>query len=141
MPHDMATTVEDLVESFELMDDWAERYQLLMEIGGELEPLDDADRVETHKVKGCLSQVWLVEAADSSPEKMHFVGDSDAHIVKGIVRLLLLLVNGKPATEVAAFDPAPTLAELGLDKHLSPGRTNGLHSMVGVMKKIATRHV
>ena len=133
----MATSIAELIDGFELVDDWADRYEMLIELGEELEPLADSHRVDTNKVKGCLSQVWLVEASDSSAEAMHFVGDSDAHIVKGIVRLLLLLANGKPAAEVATLDPAPTLEALGLDKHLSPGRSNGLHSMVGVMRALA----
>lgn len=132
----MATTLDDVFETFALLDEWTERYGFLIELGEELPPMDDALKVKTHKVKGCLSQVWMVSRREA--EEMHFIADSDAHIVRGLVALVLLMFNGKRPEEVVALDPKPTLARLGLDKHLSPGRNNGLHAMIARMKTLAS---
>ncbi len=131
----MATTLDDVFETFELLDEWTERYGFLIELGEELPAMDDALKIKEHKVKGCLSQVWMVPRHEG--DVMHFIADSDAHIVRGLVALVLLMFNGKTPNEVVALDPRPTLARLGLDKHLSPGRNNGLHSMIARMKKLA----
>ena len=132
----MATTLEDIRETFEMLDDWADRYAFLIELGKELPPYPEELRDSKHKVKGCLSQVWL--AAETREGAMHFLADSDAHIVRGLVALVRLFFEGKSPDEVAEADAGPLLAELGLDKHLSPGRSNGLHSMLKKMKKLAT---
>lgn len=124
----MPTTLDDVRDTFELLDDWADRYGFLIELGGELPPYPEELRDKAHKVKGCLSQVWL--AAETRDGRMHFQADSDAHIVKGLVALVRLAFEGKTPSEVADFDMDALLASLGLDKHLTPGRSNGLHSMI-----------
>ena len=139
-----AMTLDDITEAFSLLDDWTDKYRYLIELGRTLPPFQDADRTLENKVLGCQSQVWLVPrdsgsavgGAGSAP--LYFDADSDAHIVRGLVALVLLLVNGKSASEIAAFDPRGVFAELGLDQHLSQGRTNGLLAMVGRVKQIAS---
>ena len=131
----MPTTLDDVRSTFEMLDDWADRYGFLIELGRELPPYPEDLRDKEHKVKGCLSQVWI--ASEVRGGKMHFDADSDAHIVKGLVALVRLLFEGKSPSEVAAIEHEPLLVELGLDKHLSPGRSNGLHSMLKRIKQMA----
>ncbi len=131
----MGTTLDDVYETFELLDDWTERYRFLIELGQELEPMGDELKVDEHKVKGCLSQVWLVPRFEG--ERMTFLADSDAHIVRGLVRLVLLVFNAKSRAEIADTDAEVVLQRLGLDNHLSPGRSNGVHAMIGRIKALA----
>ena len=123
-----AMSLDDVYESFELLEDWSERYRFLIELGEELAPMDDAFKTDATKVKGCLSQVWVVGRREG--DVMRFSADSDAHIVKGLVALVMRMFDGKSPAEIVAFDHRAVLARLGLDKHLSPGRSNGLHSMI-----------
>ena len=132
----MNTTLSDVQDTFELLDDWSERYAFLIELGGELPPYPEELRDKAHKVKGCLSQVWL--ASETRDGRMHFQADSDAHIVKGLVALVRLAFEGKTPSEVLAFDMDALLAALGLDKHLTPGRSNGLHSMIKRIRAYAS---
>lgn len=129
------TTLDDVYETFELIEDWSERYRFLIELGGTLAPMDDAFKTDATKVKGCLSQVWLVGRREG--DVMRFSADSDAHIVRGLVALVLLVYDGKTPAEIGATDHRPVLERLGLDKHLSPGRSNGLHAMIGRIKALA----
>ncbi len=124
----LARRLDDLAETFEVLDDWEERYRHVIDLGRTLAPLDEAERTEVNRVRGCASQVWLVTEpqADGS---LTFRGDSDAHIVRGLIALLLGLVSGLPAREVAAFDAKEALNRLGLSGHLSSQRTNGLSAM------------
>ena len=119
-----------------VFDDWTEKYRYLIELGGELEPMPDELKVDEHKVKGCMSQVWLVGTVEDG--RMQFLADSDAHIVRGLVALVLMIFGGKTPAEARDLDAKAVLAELDLDKHLSPGRSNGLHSMIGRIQSIAT---
>ena len=121
----LARRLDDLAETFEVLDDWEERYRHVIDLGRTLAPLDEAERTEVNRVRGCASQVWLVTEpqADGS---LTFRGDSDAHIVRGLIALLLGLVSGLPAREIAAFDAKEALNRLGLSGHLSSQRTNGL---------------
>lgn len=134
-------TIEDVREAFSLLDDWADKYRYLIELGRTLPPFPEQARTQANKVLGCQSQVWLLAekdaTADDAEVRFQFLADSDAHIVRGLVALVLLLANGKTAAELATLDPRPVFAELGLDQHLSQGRTNGLLSMVGRAKAIA----
>ncbi|MFM8939726.1 MAG: SufE family protein, partial [Phenylobacterium sp.] len=120
----LARRLNDLAETFEVLDDWEERYRHVIDLGRTLAPLDEAERTEVNRVRGCASQVWLVTEpqADGS---LTFRGDSDAHIVRGLIALLLGLVSGLPAREIAAFDAKEALNRLGLSGHLSSQRTNG----------------
>jgi len=131
-------SIEDLVESFEFLDDWQERYAYLIELGRELPAFPEEARVADNKVKGCMSQVWLIaEPPDEVSGVLRFRADSDAHIARGLVALLLTIFSGHSPQEILDTDPRPVFARLGLDKHLSMGRSNGLLSMVGKIKQIA----
>ncbi len=128
----------EVLETFEVLEDWEERYRYLIDLGRMLPPYPEEARTEAHKVRGCVSQVWLnPRFSDENPPKLFFEGDSDAHIVKGLVALMMLLFSGKTAKEIEAVDARAVLEKLGLSRHLSPMRTNGLYSMVGRIKDIA----
>ncbi len=130
----MSPTIASIASDFELLDDWEDRYRYVMELGRELPALSDAERTEVNKVRGCASQVWLVTEIDPVSKVMRFRGDSDAHIVKGLVAILLTVMNGKTADEIAVVDPLAVFAGLGLKEHLTPQRSNGLASMVARIK-------
>lgn len=129
------TTLDEVYEVFEMLDDWTERYRYLIELGEELPPMPDELKIAEHKVKGCMSQVWLVP--ERRGDTLHFLADSDAHIVRGLVTLVLLVFNDKTPNEIADVDVQSVLDRLGLDKHLSPGRSNGLHSMIKRIRALA----
>lgn len=134
----MTTTLDDVREAFALLDDWGERYRFIIDLGRELPLLDEAHKTQANKVLGCQSQVWVIGGPSSEdPRRLRFQADSDAHIVRGLVCLVLMLFDGLTPPEVLSLDPRPIFAELGLDQHLSQGRTNGLLSMVGKIKSIA----
>lgn len=125
------TSLEDVEETFSLMDDWEDRYRYIIELGRKLPPLPDEEHSEENKVRGCTSQVWMVTRPDpADPGRLVFIGDSDAHIVKGLIAVLLLIFSGKTPAEIAAIDARAILERLGLAEHLSPMRTNGLFSML-----------
>ncbi|ESQ79658.1 SufE family protein [Asticcacaulis sp. YBE204] len=130
------TRLNDLLEEFELFDDWEERYRYIIDMGRALAPLADAEKTEATRVRGCASQVWLV--MDDGPEgTLNFRGESDAHIVKGLIAILVRLLNGLPLSEIRDFSIRDTLTKLGLDEALSSQRTNGLISMVERLKASA----
>jgi cysteine desulfuration protein SufE len=128
----MLPSIDEIVSNFELIDDWEERYRYLIELGREMEPLPDEAHTDAFKVQGCASQVWLVTRLDTSRGEpvMHLVGDSDAHIVRGLVALLISLYGGKTPTEALSTDALALFKELGLSEHLTPQRSNGVRSMV-----------
>lgn len=126
---------ETIRDDFEFLDDWDDRYKYLIDLGRTLAPYPDAMRDETHKVKGCASQVWLHATRENGV--VTFEGDSDAHIVKGLVALLIALYSGKSPAEITQLDPAGALKPFDLDDHLTPQRSNGLHSMVKRIREIA----
>src|SRR6185295_9883048 len=113
----------ELAENFALFDDWEDRYRYLIDLGRKLPPFPDAAKTEANKVRGCMSQVWMVpgHAADD-PAKFAFAADSDAHIVKGLIAVLGTLFSGKTPAEIAATDTEAGFKQLGLDQHLSPTR-------------------
>ncbi len=124
-------SLEDVEETFALMDDWEDRYRYLIELGRKLPPLSEDEHVEQNKVRGCASQVWIVtKPHPEDAKRLVFIGDSDAHIVKGLIAVLLLIFSGKTRAEIAAIDARQILEQLGLAEHLSPMRTNGLFSML-----------
>ncbi len=124
----------DLKDNFSLVEDWEDRYRYVIELGRALPGLPDAAKTDANKVRGCASQVWLVTKltpqADGRAPIMHIDGDSDAHIVRGLVAILLAIYQDRPADEIAAHDALEDFAELGLKDHLTPQRSNGLASMV-----------
>lgn len=123
------TALNDLADEFELLGDWEERYRYVIELGKELEPLTDAERSEDNKVRGCASQVWLVTQPQADGTLV-FKGDSDAHIVSGLVAIMLRLYSGRTPADIAAFDAKGAMDKLGLSEALSSQRSNGLKSMV-----------
>jgi cysteine desulfuration protein SufE len=125
-------TIDEIVENFSLLDDWDDRYRYLIELGRMLAPLPDAARTEANKVRGCTSQVWLsttVEDKGGEPV-LTFIGDSDAHIVRGLVAVLLALYSGQTASHIVATDAVALFDKLSLREHLTPQRSNGFRSMV-----------
>lgn len=130
--------LEAILADFDLIDDWEERYRYLIELGRTLEPLPDAARTEANKVKGCASQVWL-ETRLLPDGALAFRGDSDAHIVKGLVRLAIAVYGGRTAEAILATDIQPIFDRLGLSQHLTPQRSNGVRAMVERIKSDARR--
>lgn len=127
--------IAEIRSDFEFLDDWEDRYRYVIELGRALPPLEDAARTETNKVRGCASQVWLatelVPPTDGSgPPRLRFRGDSDAHIVRGLIAILLAVYQDKTPDEILAMDARSVLAELGLHEHLTPQRSNGFAAMV-----------
>lgn len=127
---DITADIDALVDEFDFLGDWEERYRYLIELGQGLPPLPDAERTDDFKVKGCVSQVWMV-LDDGPDQRLTIRGDSDAHIVKGLVALLARLYSGRTPDEALQIDPKDVLSRIGLAEHLSPQRSNGLASMVG----------
>ena len=131
----LPSTFEDVEAEFEAFDDWDDRYRLLIELGRTLEPMPDALKTEATRVRGCASQVWLYPRRDG--DRLHFLADSDAAIVKGLVALVLLLVQDRPAGSIDAPAIRARLDSLGLSKHLSSNRTQGLASMITRIGELA----
>jgi cysteine desulfuration protein SufE len=132
--------LQDLLDDFEFLDDWEDRYRYVIELGRQLAPLEAEDKTPANKVNGCASQVWLATKITPSPAGkpvLTFVGDSDAHIVRGLISILFIIFSGKPADEIASLDVKKIFSKIGLDEHLSPQRSNGLISMVGRIKSDA----
>lgn len=135
----MLPTIDEIISNFELLDEWEERYRYLIELGRMMEPLPDEAHTDANKVQGCASQVWLTTDLDSAGGRpvLHLRGDSDAHIVRGLVALLISLYNGKTASEALSTDALALFKELGLQEHLTPQRSNGVRSMVERIRRDA----
>ncbi|TCT02973.1 SufE family protein [Aquabacter spiritensis] len=123
---------DTLIADFELLDDWEDRYRYVIELGRALPPFPEAERTEDNKVQGCASQVWLTSRRRTGPEGtvLEFQGDSDAHIVRGLVAVLLAITSGRPPKEILETDALALFRRVGLEGHLTPQRSNGLNSMV-----------
>ncbi|UTW58614.1 SufE family protein [Kordiimonas sp. SCSIO 12603] len=130
------TTIVEILDTFEFLDDWEERYKYIIDLGKKLTPLAPEEMVDENKVRGCQSQVWLVAETDVDG-KIHLRGDSDAFIVKGLVAVVLLIFSGKTAAEIQATNAKEILDQMGLSAHLSPLRANGLFSMVERIERMA----
>jgi cysteine desulfuration protein SufE len=135
----MLPKIDEIVSNFELLDDWEERYRYLIELGRLMEPLPEEAHNDVNKVQGCASQVWLQTDLDFGNGKpvLHLRGDSDAHIVRGLVALLISLYSGKTASEALSTDALALFKELGLSEHLTPQRSNGVRSMVERIRRDA----
>lgn len=136
----MATAAfEDIVETFDFLDDWEERYRHVIELGRAMPPLDAAFQVPATRVEGCASQVWLLPRIEGQGPgaRFDFQGDSDAMIVRGLIAILHALYSGLSVAEVTEVDAPAELARLGLDEHLSSQRSNGLRAMVERIRKLA----
>ena len=128
----------EIIEEFELFDDWTGRYQYLIDLGRKLPPLPDADMIDANRVDGCQSQVWIVVSGDA--DRLDLRAASDSAIVSGLVALLLRVYSGHSAREIVDTDPS-FINAIGLGKHLSPTRSNGLASMVKTIKTHAERAI
>ena len=128
--------LRELVDEFEVLGDWEERYRYVIDLGRELAPLSEAQRTETNKVRGCASQVWLVSEPQDDGT-LTFRGDSDAHIVRGLIAILMRLYSSRPADQILAFDAKGAFETLGLSGALSAQRSNGLASMVARIRRDA----
>jgi cysteine desulfuration protein SufE len=134
--------IETIQSDFELLDDWEDRYRYIIDLGRALSPLDVSEKSETNKVQGCVSQVWLVTAYEKSTDPVvEFRGESDAHIVRGLVALVLAVYSNKHASEILEIDAIKVLKALGLDQHLSPQRSNGLKAMIDRIRLEAAKAI
>lgn len=135
----MDPQVETLRDTFEMLPDWEERYRFIIDQGKKLEPLPEDAYADEHKVRGCMSQVWLIARVDENGEndKLVFLGDSDAHIVKGLIAILLMIFSGKTAQEIVDTDIQAIFQELQLEEHITMNRRNGLYSMVETIQRLA----
>lgn len=118
----------ELIENFSFLEDWEDRYAYLIELGKELPPMDPADKNDQTKVEGCMSQVWLKTNVDNGV--LTFIGESDAHIVRGLIAVLRIILSGKTKEEIRQTDVEAVFKQLGLESHLSPTRRNGFFAMV-----------
>ena len=137
-PSSPTAALDELADEFELLGDWEERYRHLIDLGRGLAPLSEAEHDDANRVRGCASQVWLVSERDADG-RLKLRGDSDAHIVKGLVAVVLRLYAGATPSEAAAFDASAGFARLGLAGALSAQRANGLAAMVQRIRQDAER--
>lgn len=132
------TTIERILETFEVFDDWEERYRYIIELGRKLPPLEEEHKTDDNRVQGCVSNVWLItHVTDDDPPLIEFRADSDAQIVKGLVAVLLAIYSNKTAKEILTTDIRSIFEKLELVKHLSPNRANGFASMVKRIQELA----
>ncbi|MCB9139798.1 MAG: SufE family protein [Caldilineaceae bacterium] len=131
-------SAEELIEDFSFLETWEERFRLIVEMGRELEPMDPADKVDANRMLGCQSRVWITcRPTDENPPRLHFVGDSDAQIVKGLIAVVFDVYNDQTPQAILDTDIRALFAELGLANHLTPSRANGLNSMVERIRAFA----
>jgi cysteine desulfuration protein SufE len=136
MTESIDQALETLADEFDLMDDWEDRYRHVIDLGRALAPLSEAERSQGNKVRGCASQVWLVTEREVDG-RLNFRGDSDAHIVRGLIAILLRLYSGQASPAILAFDAKAAMERLGLAGALSAQRSNGLYSMVERIRRDA----
>jgi cysteine desulfuration protein SufE len=129
-------TIDEILENFALLDDWEDRYRYVIELGKELDALPETERTAENKVRGCASQVWLSTHVDDSqtPPRLSFFGDSDAHIVRGLVAIAIALFNNKKPAEILGTDAQAVFDKIGLREHLTAQRSNGLRALVDRIK-------
>jgi cysteine desulfuration protein SufE len=132
--------IDEIIENFALLDEWDDRYRYVIELGRGLTPIDERDRNDRNKVQGCASQVWLATTTRPNGQGgpvLTFVGDSDAHIVRGLIAILFAVYSGKHAREILSTDAVELFNRIGLREHLTPQRSNGFRSMVERIKSDA----
>jgi cysteine desulfuration protein SufE len=132
-------TIDEIIEAFDLLDDWEERYRYVIELGKSLPGLRADQRNETNRVKGCASNVWLVTHVGGDPSNpiLTYEGESDAHIVKGLVAVTLAFYSGKHARDIIREDAFELFRKLGFEQHLTPQRSNGVRSMIDRIRRDA----
>lgn len=135
-PLAIAPSIAEIIENFSLLEEWDERYRYVIELGRTLGTFPDSARNDANKVPGCVSQVWLATSVQrhGGEPVLTFIGDSDAHIVRGLVAILIAMLSDRPAGEIVAADPIAVFEQLGLREHLTPQRSNGFRSMVTRMR-------
>jgi cysteine desulfuration protein SufE len=136
----VTANIDEIIDNFSLLDEWDDRYRYVIELGRELAPLSEQERTDANKVQGCASQVWLattVKPNGAGGPALHFVGDSDAHIVRGLIAILFAFYSGKNARDILNGDAVALFEGLGLREHLTPQRSNGFRSMVERIKSDA----
>lgn len=130
--------IDELVDNFELLGDWEERYRYLIDLGRKLPPMQESDHSEANKVRGCMSQVWFThKTLPGPPLTLEFQGDSDSHLVKGLIALLFLICSGRTPQQILATDIASIFTRLGLENHITMNRRNGFYSMVERIRAMA----
>lgn len=135
------SAIDDILADFEVIEDWEERYRYVIELGKGLAPLAEADHTDDIKVRGCASQVWLKTTVSPSPEgpRLTFEGDSDAHIVKGLVAIMIAIFSDHTAAEILTIDPEPIFTAISLRDHITPQRANGVNAMIERIRTDARR--
>ena len=131
-------TLDELLDTFEFFDDWEDKYRFIIDLGKELPGLADTDKTDAHLIRGCQSQVWLTY--ESTDELLRFNMDSDAHIVRGLIAVVLIAIQNRSGAEIQRLDIEGIFGQLDLLAHLSVTRGNGLRAMVGRIKEVAHRH-
>ena len=139
-PFGVDTTIDDVLESFEFLDDWEERYSYIIDLGKSLPAFPESEKREENYVHGCQSQVWLIHQIDPANGKVYLLIDSDAIIVKGLAAVVLATLNAKTPQEIQALDIEGTFDQMDLMRHISPTRGNGLRSMIELVKRIASEN-
>ncbi len=133
--------IDELIETFELIEDWEDRYRILIDLGKKLPELAAAEKTEDNRVRGCTSQVWLVaEIERGQPPRLRFRADSDSFIVKGLLAIILMTYSGKTPAEILATDIDELFTRLGLQQNLSPNRRSGFYATVERIKQLAAEH-
>lgn len=128
---DFNMDTERLISNFEFLDDWEDRYALLLDLAKKLPDIPEEFKIEENKVRGCMSQVWMVtDVNDHDPPQIEFIADSDSHIVRGLIAVLLIIYSGKTAQEIRSIDIEGIFKKLNLTSHLSPNRRNGFYAML-----------
>ncbi|MGY2047109.1 SufE family protein [Methylobacterium sp. JK268] len=139
----MLPPIAEIVDNFAFLEEWEDRHQYLMELGRKLPPMAPEAHSEANKVRGCVSQVWLETRVDrsSGTPRLHFLGDSDAHITKGVVAVLIAFFDGRTAADAAEADALGLFQQLGLSEHLTAQRSNGARAMMERIRSDAARVV
>ena len=133
-------TIDEIIDNFSLLEEWDDRYRYVIELGRSLSPLEERDRNEANKVQGCASQVWLATSVRPNGRDgpvLFFAGDSDAHIVRGLIAILFAIYSGQHARNILTTDAIEVFNRIGLREHLTPQRSNGFRSMVERIKSDA----
>ncbi len=136
----MLPDFQTIVDDFNFLDEWEDRYKYIIDLGHQLEPMADEEKSDDTLVRGCASQVWL-KFDDSDADHVRFHGDSDAHIVRGLVALMTSLYSGQSKTTILEIDAKAELAKLDLEDHITPQRANGLTAMIDLIRKTASNNL
>ena len=138
----MKLNIDEIVENFSFLDDWEDRYKYLIELGNNLDEFPEDQRDNASKVSGCVSQVWIIShESDEADPVLIFRGDSDAHIVRGLIAVTLAIFSGRRASEIVLIDEIEYFNKIGLQEHITPQRSNGLKSMVKRIKEKAVNQL